>query len=814
MRGFLQDVRHGARMLRRNPGFGAVATLSLALGVGVNLAVFSLVNSVLLRPVGGIAGPERVVKIYTSDRSDRFGASSYPDFLSIGRLKNAFSDVCLRRSGPLSVNTVRGPKIVLGAAVSRGYFDTLGVPVAQGRVFREEESVPGTPVDVVIISHRLWDESFEKDPALVGKSVRINDQPFTVIGIGRAGFGGESVGFWTDVWLPISTVRTISLVDFPIADRSARMFEIGGRVRAGVAAPQAQAALGVLSAQLAGEHPDTNRGREFTIVSGWPARFPNAEMGRGVSLLMVILSVLVGVVFLVACVNTASLLLARGEVRQGEFAMRRALGASPARLTGQMLTENLMLSLMGGVGGVLVSQWVISLFGVYRPPTPVPVCLRLDNDWRVAAYTVALCVISTVLMTAGPALRMHRSAAAELLREAQGTPRGGHARTRAMTCLVAGQIALSLAAIAVSAIFLRSLHATLRTDPGFETSDRLLVGFNLDYAHYDEARGRMFYRQLLEQIRSVSGVEAASLAMAPPLSYIRDSSEIFVEGYQARPGETLRAERNLVEEGYFETMGIPLLEGRGFDQRDASPATGTAIVNQSLANRFWPGRSALGRRFRMGNETLTVVGVARDGKYSDITENQQMCIYGSLRRVHVGYTTLIVKTAGDPAWMAGKVTDVVRRLAPELPLVEVRTMKEHLRLTRYPVVLAAMMSGTFGLLALALAVIGVYGVTAYSVGQRAHEFGVRMAMGARRADILLMVLRQGLRTTAAGIAVGLLLVAAAAGSLRGLLYQVAPGDPLALVGATLLMAVAAGASCWLAAWRVSRLDAGEVLRQV
>jgi len=811
MAGLIQDVTYGWRLLRRNPGFTAAAVLSLALGIGANTTVFSMFDAVLLRSFA-VEEPSRLVNVYTSVPGRPHGRSSFPTFEDVRDRSGAFSAVLARTYWPVSIRGTAGPEVVLGNMVSANYFAVLGVQPLLGRGFRSEEGAAPGISPVAVLSHRLWRRSFAADPGTVGGTVRINNFPFTVIGVAPEGFTGSMAGFACDVWVPITMIQRVAGIEISLTERGGGWLDIVGRLKNGVQPLQAQEALNGLAARLRGEYPATNRNKGFTVVAGQPSRFPIAALGRGVSTAFRVLLGIVGVVLLIACSNLAHLMLAKGVARRQEIATRLALGASHGRILRQLLTESVLISLMAGAASLLLASWLIELFGSIRPPSPIPVSVDLRLDATVLTFTFLLSLSVGIIFGLMPAWRVSRLSPQAALRD-RGSSQGWHTgRSRAQSGLVAAQVALSLLLLIVTGLSLRSLQNAVTIDPGFEANNRLAVGLNLTYAQYTEEDGRVFYGNLLERVRRLPGVERAGLAVFLPLSFASQTAAVSVEGYSPGENENLLIDNNSVSEGYFETLGIPILRGRAIDARDGQGAEPVVVINETMARRFWGSREALDQAVTISGSRHRVIGIARDAKSGQLDEQPAAFFYRPLAQVYAPFTTLIVKSAGDPQAMLGAVVGEVQTLDPNLPLHDVKTLPEHMKLSQYPATIIAFVVGGFGLLAFLLAMVGIYGVMAYQVGGRTQEFGIRVAVGATQADILRLVLRRGLAITVLGTIAGLASAAALHRMLAGLLVGVSPLDPAVYTGVTVALTATALLACYVPARRAAAMEPASALR--
>lgn len=800
-----QDLRRAVRNLRRSPGFTLAALISLALGIGANMATFSIVNALLLRPTG-VAEPWRLVLVtgqMPGVSSLRFSGF---DFEEMKRARLPLLPYA-RSHWPVSLRGRQSPEVGLAVVVSGSYFEALGVRPAVGRVFDAAEQAA-----VAVISDRLWRAQFGGDPRAVGQLVWINKRPYTVIGVASPGFTGELAFMPIDAWVPLSMLGGIAPFPAEAGDRRARLFDIGGRLEEEATASQARSALNAFCVEQGKRFPDTHRGVECSCETGSTVRFPMAGMGRGLKAFLAALSLVVGLLLLIACTNVAHLLMARSTARQGEIAIRMAMGSSRARVARLLLTESLLLGLAAGLAGMLVRLFVLDYLGGFKAPSPLPVALDLSMDWRVGAFTAGLALAAGIVFGLLPALRASRLELTGVLRDQAGSWHSGRKAGRTQSVLVTAQVALSLVLVAAAALTLRSLQNALSFDPGFDASRGILAKFNLAYGNYSPEGVRRFQEEALRRTRALPGVESVSLSLFPPLDFSANHAEVRVPGRENRNDGRTFVDLNIVAGGYFTAMGTRILDGRGIEDRDSGSEASVAVVNQTMAERYWPRTSPVGRFIFIGGRERRVVGVAANGKYFQLTEEPKPMAYVPLGKEALTYFSLHVRTAGPPEALAGTIARELRGLDPELPPVEVRTMREHLRLSQYPATIAGVSIGMFGALALAMALTGVYGVMAYSVRMRVHEIGIRVALGAGRREITALVMARGVRILAVGLAIGLAGSLAANRLLAGVLVGVRPHDPLVLGGVSVALAAALALACWVPARWAARLNTAESLR--
>jgi macrolide transport system ATP-binding/permease protein len=806
LRMLTHDLRFAWRMLAGRPFFSLVAVLMLGLGIGANATIFSWVETVILRPVPGV-DVSRLVALHgtTSARDDL--SFSYPNFVDLRAMRpDGIDDLIAFRGVAMNLRGDGEPRRIWGQMVTPNFFDLLRIRPALGRGFVEADGSHPDKEPVVVLSHAAWEQFFARDPAVVGRAITLNARPFTVIGVAPEGFRGTMVGLSLDVFVPITMQRALMSGD-RLGQRGTSFLQVYGRLSDGASADRAQAGLDVAAARLAADHP-VNEGRGIVIE-------PVTRDGAAGMLLpvMATLMAVVGVVLLIACANLAGLMLARAAGRQREVAVRLAVGASRARIVQQFLVESLLLAAAGGVTGVLLANWTSGLLMTFMPPTPFPVDFDAGVSPRVVLFSVAVTAVAAMTFGLLPALRASRPDVNATLKDAAAATSGGVSRARMRSALVVAQVSLSLLLLVCAALFLRGLAQAGRVDPGFDLRTGVIAAVDLLPNGYDAPRGTAFHTALIERVSALPGVESATMAATMPLDISRGSEMgVDVHGYQPAPNEVVEAAYNRVGPRYFETMGIPIVAGRPLDATDVDGRRVAVVINETMARKYWAGQDAVGRTLDFGAGPATVVGIAKDGKYGQINEAPQNYMYVALAQVFRHDGLLIVRTAGDPAGVIGAIGAEVRKLDPNLPLFDVRTLAEHMQASIFIPRLAGMILTVFGGLALLLAMVGLYSVIAYGVVQRTREIGVRIALGATRHEILGLVVRQGLVLTGIGLVIGTALAALAANALRSQLIGVAPLDPVSFVGAVVLLSVVACAACALPARRAARLDPVRALR--
>lgn len=789
MHALIRDLRFAARTLWSNPGATLAAVVIIALGIGASTAIFSLVNALLLRPFN-VDRPERLVSVYTSQVGGQLhGNSSYPDYLDYKARNDVFSVLAAQTYAPMALRGAGQPRIVIGQLVSWDYFAALGIEPALGRTFRPEEDATFGTDPVAILSHATWEGQFGSDPEIVGTTIRINDYPFTVIGVAPRGFEGLVTAVQPAVWAPLAMAGQALPYTPNIESRVDPWLQLVGRLRPGLAASEARAGLDVLAASLALEEPDF-RGKGIVLEELGSSRLGTPEVTDAARRVMAILMGVVGFVLLIACLNVAAVQLARANGRSREIALRQALGASRWRVVRQLLVESLTLAFVAGAAGLWVATFAIDLLQALQPRSEFPLHVSLHLDVRVLGFTLLLAVSAGVLSGLAPALQALRPSESHALKQRGYALSQNRASGRWQSALVIAQIALSLALLCGAGLLVRSLRNTLAIDPGFDLRDGIVLPLNFGFGQYDQMQGEALRAELLERASTLPGVESAALAAFIPLGPIHGHHDVHVEGYEPAPDELMLVKRNMVSAGYFETMGIRVIRGRAFDRRDSGDAALVAMVNETMARRFWPDRDPIGRTVQADlGRIYTVIGVIEDGKYSSLRGPSESYLVLPLSQgEYVERVNLVARTRGDPGDLIKPLHSEVQHLVPGLPDPVILTMPEYLQYSVGDAKGPAILVSVFGLLALVLAAVGLYGVIYRSVTQRRREFGVRLALGASEQSLVRMVLGQGLETTLIGVGVGLLLAVAVTRLLTGLLLGVSALDPLvmALVSAILL----------------------------
>jgi predicted permease len=811
----IQDLRYGTRMLWKSPGFTLVAVFVLALGIGANTTIFSLINGLLLRPLVGVEAPERLAAVYTSDYSSgRFGSSSYPDYVSFRDGASAFEGLAAYEQAAASLTGNDEPQRLRGESVTGNYFKVLGVKTAAGRTLLPEDESTASGNPVVVLSHNLWQRRFNSDLTIINSTINLDGRAHTVVGVAAENFRGLHMGLPPEFWQPM----IFSRANDPKA-RGSRGLQIVGRLREGATTEEANAQVTTIFARLAQDFPDTNLGtlerpnepRPVTVVP--ESRF-GPQQRKAIAGVTGMLMLMVGLVLLIACANVANLLLARASARRREIAIRLALGSSRMRLVRQLLTESMCLALLGGFLGLLLTLWTSDFLPKFFSAEDAG-GLDLSIDWRVLSFTLGLSILTGLVFGLAPALQASRQNLLAALKDDTGAPEvRGFGRFGLRNALVVLQVALSLVLLICAGLFMRSLRAASTSDPGFNTEHVLLTRMEMPGARMGREEEQLFYRSVQEQVNALPGVRSAALAYIVPISGGGMRTNVYIEGYQPKADEDIELNTNIVSPNYFKTLNIPLVQGREFNAEDKMGAPGVVIVNEEFARRYFPGTSALGKRVRTDSEGpyLEIVGVAKNAKYRGLREEPLPFFYTPLAQKAMESMTLFVRTDGDPLTVLPSVRAELKSLNKNLTLYQINTLNAHLAEALSFDRMIAVLLSVFGVAALLLAAVGLYGVMSYVVARRTHEFGVRMALGAQTGDILKLVLWQGVMLLVVGGVVGLAAAFALTRLMSSLLFGVSATDPVTFVGITLLLSVVALLACYIPARRATKVDPMVALR--
>jgi predicted permease len=802
MQTFLADVRYGARLLSRSPGFTFVAIAALAIGIGGNLTIFGFAKELLLSAPRGIADPDRVARAFTN----RFSSTSQPNYEAYRDGNHSFVALAAFRAESVNLRTEASPEQLFGLAVSGNYFTVLGSSVAIGRTLAPSDDWPGSP-GVVVLSDRSWRLRFGRSPAVLGQTLTINGRLETIVGVAQPEFTGTMAPLVPEFFMPL-------VQSSRAATGSVQMI---GRLRPGVTIGQAQADLTTLATQLTPEQADI---RARPMVTVYAARALTPELAQPAAIFIGALLAVVGVVLLLACVNIANLLLARSADRSREISLRMAIGASRSRLVRQLLTESLLLSFIGGAAAAVLTLLAARPIAaaVASLPTPVPLGLEFIVDWRLVAAAMGLAVATTLVFGLVPAMQSAKSDVLPALKE--GATTAGPKRSKLRAVFMTTQVAMSTLLLVVAGLLVRALMSAYTVDRGLVTDGVLAASVDLESAGYTSERGVAFYERLRDHLEQTPGIAAANIVDVVPLTLSNRVNEMVKESPSAQAtGSTASlVYQNIVSPGHFLTLGIPLVAGRDFDARDRTGGTPVVIINEMLARRFWPGESAVGQRVsqRDGRESfgpwLEVVGVARDSRYVTVGEDPKPFMYRPLAQVYRSAGTILVKNRGSAMDALPALRTAVGALDPNLAVFNIMTLDAATSISLLPVKVAATLTAALGVLALILGAIGLYGVMSYLVRQRAREIGIRMALGANSGAVVRLIAGQGLHWTAIGLALGLGAAFGVARLIAGFLYGISPTDPMAFGVITLLLTATTLMACYVPARRASRVDPLVALR--
>ena len=819
MGSFWQDLRCAFRALGKSPWFAAIAVVTLALGIAVNTSIFSIISGFLLRPMP-VPHPEQLAVLSLQQAGDKAPQSfSYPDYLDLRGQSTSFSDVIAYRITLAGLTADNRGDHCVATRVTGNYFSMLGVQPALGRlILPTEGQTPGAD-PILVLGYSYWQKRFAGDQNVIGKQVQVNDHPLTIIGVAPKEFHGAYSIIDSDLYLPLSA--NIKKDDKQIldtwTDRSQRSLSVLARLRPGMKFKNAQTSLNVVAQRLAEQHPDTDKGIAIRAFPEQLAR-PEPDPDNTLPSVSVAFMALAALVLLVACFNVTNVLLVRAHTRRREMAIRAALGAGRLRLVRQYLTESLLLAFLGAGGGMLLAYWAMRFLGSIPLGTDLPLLLKFLPDTRVYLFALGAALVTGVIVGVFPALSVARRDVCSVLHDGARGSSGGRRRQFVRGSLVVAQVAGSLVLLIVAGLFIRSLGKAQNIYLGFNPANVLDFSLDVQQIGYQEVQGRAFYRELESRLRALPGVVSVAQAFSVPLGVMSGFDSVNIEGHPVEPGhQPSSVQYNTVTPGYFDTLRIPLRNGRAFNDADEEKSLAVAVINQTMAKKFWPDQNPLSKRFSTKSASgpfIEVVGVVQDGKYKGVIEDPQPHFYLPLSQAYIPLRTFHVRTSVPPESLSAQVQSQVRQLAPNLAISEMQTLDQALQgLNGFLFFrLGAQLTGTMGLLGLILAVVGVYSVASYAAMQRTQEIGIRMAIGATPGDILKMVLRQGFGIVGIGLLAGLAAAFAGTRLLADLFYGITPSDPLTYAAvATLLLAVALLA-CWIPARRATRVSPTVALR--
>lgn len=814
-----QDLRYGARMLRKNPGFTIVAVLTLALGIGANTAVFSVINSVLFKPLP-VEAPQELVDVYNTPPKDeailQYVPLAYPDYVDFRDQSTRLAGLIGFAPTQVALERQNESELVPAEEVTGNYFQVLGVRFALGRGFdAEQDRVPGND-PAAVLSYAMWQNKSGGDPNIIGKTITLNEHPMAILGVAPRDFHGVMRLVAPGLWVPISMDSVLHLGN-PVEDRGSQWIFALGRLKPGASLGQAQAELQAIAARLLQAYPKSNKERSAVLLPASQVKiFPEAD--KALYATSVVLLGFAGLILLIACANIAGMLMARAAGRRREIAIRMALGGGRLRLVRQLLTENLVLSLLGGIVALLITalldRGLSHALANINTSLPVGFGLTLNIDGRVLGFTLAGVLGTTVLFGLIPALKTSKGGLTNALKEEAGTATGTHGKHRLLNTLVVGQVTISLILLICAGLSIRSLWNASRVNPGFDPSNLATATFNPSLAGYNASQAKAFYEQLTARIEALPGVQSASDTDRLPLTFMVQIGTCAPEGKENDSRAKMSVGAATVNTNYFKTMRIPVLRGRAFNDEDNPKSPPVVMVNQTLANKFWPGQDPIGKRVVFGGEQkhYEVVGVAADGKYVTLGEAPRPYIYRAMRQAEISDRITIARTMGDPRATLASIRSISRQLDPKVPVTSLETVQQETSVSLLLPRAGGAMFGLFGLLGLVLASIGLYGVIAYTVAQRTHEIGIRMALGANPRDISRLVMRRGLGLISMGVALGLAGAFALTRVLSIMLYGISSTDAVTFAGVAIFLILVAMAACYIPTRRAMKVDPMTALR--
>jgi predicted permease len=822
METLLQDIRYGLRALRKSPGLTAIVAITIAIGVGANTAMFSLVNGFLIRPLP-VPSPNQLIALAIQEKNSPLGAHgfSYPEFVAFRQQAAASCEVfgqALAR-GSLGLTSDGRTDRVSITAVSKNYFTGLGVNPALGRLILPNEGEAPGELPVLVLGYSFWQKRFGGDPSVIGKQVRIDGKPVEIVGVVPKQFHGSFSIFEMDGYVPLSTLFSANSSGINFwSDRNMRLILAMGRLKPGISMTNAQSLFDVISQRQAEQYSASDKGFSVRALPERQSR-PIPYANNSFLLISALFLVLSAIILLLACTNVINILMAQASSRMRELAIRTALGGSRARLVRAMLTETMLLASFGGLLGVLLGMWASGLSGTIHP-SGVPLQLDFGFDWPVFAYAFGLVLFTGIFVGLAPALNATRSDVNAVLHQGNRNDVGvgGSGRHRVRRDLMILQVAGSLTLLIVAGLFVRSLQNAEHMNLGFNPDHVLNVTLDPKENDYNETQTREFYRELELKVRAMPGVQSATLASSVPISTFPSGQRIYVENRPVLPDRPVpKILFNRIDSGYFETMSIPVLLGRGLLVSDNEAAPLVAVINQTMASRLWPGENPIGKRFSLESESgpfLEIVGVVRDSKYQSIAEDSQPYFYLPLEQNYTSFRVLQVRSSVAPALLTGQMQREIRELNPAITVVDIRSMEESLQgATGFFIFrLGASLAAFIGTMGLILAVIGVYGMVSYTAARRTQEIGIRIALGANSYQILELIVGQGMRTVFIGVFAGLLAACALTRTMSHLLVGVSPNDPIVYVAVSISLSFVALIASYIPARRATKVDPVVALR--
>lgn len=809
MAGLLRDVRFALRQLRKNSGFTITATAMLAIAICANSTVFSWIDGTMLRPIPGAYDTSNLVTLVRGEwNASPSPPLSYPDYRDLRDQNRSLTGMLAYNHDWLSLTGGAQPERVYVSNVSSNYFNLLGIKPMLGRFFLPEEETRPDAVPYVVLGYSLWKTRYASDPFIVGKSIEIARHPVTVVGVAPEGFIGAMPGIREDLWL---TLNPIGSNNWRMTHRSADFLNVVGRLRPGVSREMANQDLETIMRRIVAAYPNDHLGvNTITLDPMW--RSPFGANGYMAATLPILLAI-AGVVLLLTCANVATLTLVRFVSRRREIAIRQSMGAGRLQLVRQMVLEGVILSLCAGAVALLLTSWTAKTFAWFIPPNSNPIVLSGTVDQKVVLGIMVLAILAGLLCGVFPAWRSSRVPAVEVLKEESANISGGSRNRHVLSGLVVMQIALSLALLVSSGLFLQTLWNLSEGNPGFEQDHVLTASVGLNMAGYSNDEALVIRHKILDRVAALPSVTVASLTDWVPMTFTRKTMDAFPEGYVPRPHESLEVRRADVSPRYFETLGIPMIEGRDFTQDDHPKAPAVLIVDETAANRYWPGQNPIGKKLSIWGRPFIVIGEVKNSKHQFMNERPEPTIYMNFFQRADNETILQVKTRGNPEDLATTIEEAIHQVDRQLPVFDVRTMREATQMAKIFAVMQSTFAGMFAVIALILAATGIYGVVAYRTQLRTHEIGVRVALGASRADVLRLVLRQGMGLTLVGLVLGLVLAFGLTRFIAGLLYGVNANDLRTVVCVVALLGAISLLACFLPAQRAMRVNPVSAIRE-
>lgn len=806
----IQDVRYAMRQFRRSPGFALTAVLTLALGIGANSTILSWISSTLMNPIPGVVDTGNMVTIQVGERSEHPAPPlSYPDFVDVRESAKSISGILGYHDDYMSITGAGRPERIYGALTTANYFEVLGVRPLLGRTLLPSRQNEHAGLPEAVLSYGLWQNHYGGDLSIVGKTIEINLHPYTIVGVAPERFIGCKSGLRTDIWLPLGMDHQVWGAN-RIDNRGFSWLNVLAVLKPGVNRRAAENELNLIMQRIADRYPTEHLGNNTVSTDPlWRSPFgANVYLSGTLPILLALASVLL----LLACANVANLLLVRSVARRREFAIRLSIGVARWQLVQQLMVENLIIALAGGGIALLFTLWTSHSIGSFMPANTLPLAIHGGIDVRVVVATVLVSLLTAAISGLIPALRASSLSPALVLRSEGLSTSGGFAKSRLASGLVIAQVALSLLLLACAGLFVRSLQLAQKANPGFDSEHVLLASLDLDPMGYSDAAGTEFQREVMQRVSQIPGVNDVSMADFSPLSFTIHSQGVMPEGYVPRMHETIEVDRGIVGPNYLRTLRTPLLAGRDFTGQDNSSTQQVVIVNQAFVNRYWPGQNALGKRIQIGSGWKTVVGVAANGKYRRLTYQAAPLVLVPLAQRYESQVILHVRTNGDPEALRMAMEQTIHGLNANLPVFNVTTLKSNMQIGNVFERIAVTFAGSFGLLALLLAAVGIYGVVAYTTRQRTREIGIRVALGASKSKIFRQVLEHGLRLTMYGLGAGIVASCFLTRFLRTLLFGVGSTDPLTFTAVAAVLCLVALGACLLPAQRAASVDPIRALR--